>query len=394
MRSQKKWASLTMVTRFLIVVLLATVASVLRLTIHSATPSQRHPLVSLSLIDSKTTSVKIVPSVWEPTAKLTGDYLFAKGPFCSSDPPCTLSFPAEQSSQVGSPHALIKTRKGQKGSPNQDRSLLIESGAPGSTRFVLAAVFDGHGARGHESSQQALLQLPFDLLQQPQLGEETKVLTILKESFLRADQSQSTPQAGTTAVLALQIGRSLYLASAGDSTALLVRYSPRRGVTIVAEAVKHKPADPEERKRIEAAGGRIMIPQGASSRVVYRTAQGLDMALAMSRSLGDLDGKGPGYLTAEPSIVVVQDLAQVVGASNPNDDKSFLFLIVASDGVMDMVPTEKVASVLGKALENPDRTALSQACQNLLEQAARQWAVQMMGTYRDDMTLLVTRLYF
>jgi serine/threonine protein phosphatase PrpC len=384
-----------MVTRFLIVLLLVCVASVLRLTIHSTTPSQRHPLVSQSFMDSQTTSRSIGPSVWEPTAKLTGDYLFAQGPFCSSDPPCTLSFPAEQSSQVGSPHALIMTRKGQKGlqSPNQDRSLLIESGAPESTRFVLAAVFDGHGPRGHESSHQALLQLPFDLLQQPQLEEESQVETILKESFLRADQSQSTPEAGTAAVLALQIGRRLYLASAGDSTALLVRYSPRQGVTILAEAVKHKPADPEERKRIEAAGGRVVTPQEGSSRVVYPTALG-DMALAMSRSLGDPGGKRPGYLTAEPSIVVVQDLSQVVGASNPNDDKSFLFLIVASDGVMDMVPTEKVASALGKALENPDRTALSEACQNVLQQAARQWAVQMMGTYRDDMTLLVTRLYF
>jgi len=79
-------------------------------------------------------------------------------------------------------------------------------------------------------------------------------------------------------------------------------------------SVDHKPNIPEERQRIEAAGG-----------FVSETNR-LNGVLAMSRGLGD--AKLQPVLTAEPSISVTH--------LTPEDK----FLIIACDGVWDIFPDQ------------------------------------------------------
>jgi hypothetical protein len=88
--------------------------------------------------------------------------------------------------------------------------------------------------------------------------------------------------------------------------------------TVVYQNRKHKPHLPDERQRIENAGGIVKIPLSLlrgggssindgiqeSSRIIIPNKNGNafgGMALAMSRSIGDVEGKRVG-LTAEPEI--------------------------------------------------------------------------------------------
>lgn len=329
-----------------------------------------------------------------------GNFVFRKGPFCSAQQDCLISYPQPAADDAAAVNyrgrfSYIATSKGQKLGPNQDQSMLVQG--PG---FLLAALFDGHGTLGHESAARAVLELPNALLMPPERVARDASLQpeYLRQAFLRTDEGpiQQIPDAGSTAVVAWYTGSRLYLASAGDSTALLVRYRGGQTPTVVAQAVKHKPADPAERQRIESVGGTVMLPPPwmsslsgleVSSRVIIPTENGQELGLAMSRSFGDMEGKSRRILTAEPSIVIVEK--ELLSKERFDD---MLFVIVASDGIMDMVETESMISVLGQALKSADEKALATEGHEIINQAARNWTKHTQGTYRDDMTLVVVRL--
>lgn len=342
--------------------------------------------------DTNSTLIRPVPS-WkedETDASFAPEYQYSKGSFCTSTAPCRLSFPQEQSTdqsilRSSSEQSFhIVTQKGFKmGLPNQDRCLLVESS---SDQMTLAALFDGHGENGHLVADRALRELPFRLLESSS-DHLRNVQQTIRESFLETDASptiKEVMEGGTSAVIAWRIGTKVYLASTGDSTGMLVHYQGGES-KVILEAIKHKPADPLERARIEAAGGTVLVPEDEdlTSRVVYTTRQG-EMALAMSRCIGDFDGKGPGYLIAEPS-VDMHDLGSVLG-----DDHSFYYFVVASDGLIDEVPQHELLTKLGDALNKG--VGLSKAVNYFMGEAARSWSLKMMGTYRDDMSIIVTRL--
>lgn len=60
---------------------------------------------------------------------------------------------------------------------------------------------------------------------------------------------------GSTAVVALLVGHQLYVANAGDSRCVVGRNDGQA----VEMSFDHKPEDDPERKRIEAAGGRVSM---------------------------------------------------------------------------------------------------------------------------------------
>jgi serine/threonine protein phosphatase PrpC len=110
----------------------------------------------------------------------------------------------------------------------------------------------------------------------------------------------------------------------------------------------------------------------------------------MSRSLGDENGKKLGLLTAEPSIVHV-DLDQLKNDGGPDCEH---FLVVSSDGVLDFFPPLAVAKFVSYRLyQAQPPVALEQIMAQALDFAARRWRMQMtMGGYRDDMTLVISKL--
>ena len=345
--------------------------------------------------------------------------------------PCQVHFPLQPNeTNRECRDSCLRTRKGQKyadmTNQNQDRSLLVQplrlknqqdAGATddASTKNFLILLADGHGNTGHHAAEQVSRDLPFRIIQSLGLlksppssirggggntGSDAVTAVLMKDFLVTDEETIKVPAGGATGVVALRLGPSLYLAQAGDSFAFVVRWN-KSGLlagtaTIVSEAVRHKPGDPLEKQRIEKAGGEVMMPPidqpGATSRVVIPDPTGgmLAEALAMSRSLGDVNGKKFGLLTAEPSVVHV-DLDRLKKAGGSDSE---YFLIVASDGVFDFYPSQQVANFVGEKLyQDTPPMPLQQVMANVLETAAQRWQMQLtMGGYRDDMTLVVSKL--
>ncbi|XP_017067886.1 protein phosphatase 1F [Drosophila eugracilis] len=196
------------------------------------------------------------------------------------------------------------------------------------TRFF--GVFDGHS--GSLSASYATSQLPQLLADQLKLISDHSTSApdfyrnAFESSFLLADErfSQKKITSGTTSVCALIAKNQLYIAWVGDSKALLV------GKRTQLQLVKpHKPENPDERKRIETAGGTVLHAQGQ-----WR----VNGILNVARSIGDYSLEA---VIAEPDFVDVQ--------LNEAHD----FLVLGTDGLWDHVPESFVIETVYESLADP-----------------------------------------
>ncbi|XP_016432632.1 putative protein phosphatase 2C 75 [Nicotiana tabacum] len=132
--------------------------------------------------------------------------------------------------------------------------------------------------------------------------------------------------AGSTAVMAVVTEETIIVANCGDSRAVL-----SRGGRAIPLSFDHKPDRQDERARIEACGGRVLFAD-------CPRVQGI---LAMSRAIGDTYLKP--YVTSEPEITFTK--------REPEDE----CLILASDGLWDVISTEMACEVARECLreENP-----------------------------------------
>lgn len=199
-------------------------------------------------------------------------------------------------------------------------------------------VFDGHG--GARAAKYCSKHLHSNLLEQSAF-KDGKYKRAFVKAFHATDRdfceiaSSKGYTDGTTALVALmswgdedvdgQRKRILTLANLGDSRAVLSRKGKPKGVT-----VDHKPTDDEERARIERYGG-ILLGGHINGR------------LGVSRSIGDLDFKER------------RPLVENMVISTPNVWKYELtqdveFLILACDGVWDVVSNQNAVQIVRNAL--------------------------------------------
>ncbi|EFJ40714.1 hypothetical protein VOLCADRAFT_119889, partial [Volvox carteri f. nagariensis] len=267
------------------------------------------------------------------------------------------------------------------------------SGAP----FCLTVVFDGHGSGDHaarttqESVLAAVASDP-DLLDcfarnMEMPGVSPEVLAVATSAFRRSfreldsricteGEARGLPHDGTTALVSVQVGPKLYTANAGDCRAVLCR-----GGRAVRLSRDHKPELPEERTRIEAAGGRVANMRG-TWRVVLPLADGCTAKVcSVSRGFGDRDFKAASRISSQP------DVAALVLA--PQLDT---FAIHASDGLWGVVgdqeavdlATEVIDKFTGMTSFNTQHAAAAKASAQELVKLARD-----RGSM-DDITVVVT----
>ncbi|GAB4831839.1 hypothetical protein Ancab_005853 [Ancistrocladus abbreviatus] len=201
--------------------------------------------------------------------------------------------------------------------------------------FHFYGVFDGHGcshvAMRCKDRMHAIIKEEIER----ESGSTMEWREAMKRSFSRMDREAGerttggvlsgcrcelqTPQCdavGSTAVVAVVTPDKIVVSNCGDSRAVLCR----NGVSIPLSS-DHKPDQPDELNRIQAAGGRVIYWDGP--RVLG--------VLAMSRAIGD------NYLKP----YVIPD-ADVTVTERTTDDEC---LILASDGLWDVVSNETATGV-------------------------------------------------
>lgn len=231
---------------------------------------------------------------------------------------------------------------------------------------VYFGIFDGHG--GTQVADHCAKQLHKNLMMefrkkqvQPASRDE-KIKQAIKEAYLQTDKEilatserKKYEQVGSTACAALLHGNPklgtalrLVIANLGDSRGILCRAGQA-----VAVSDDHKPSRLDEKKRIERAGGLVLQVRGtwrvaastnpnSNTKASRREYQGL----AMTRTFGDLHFKKPVALAiADPEIQII-----------PLSDKD-LFLVLATDGILDVLPNQEIVDLALKHWDDPDEAA-------------------------------------
>lgn len=175
--------------------------------------------------------------------------------------------------------------------------------------------------------------------------------------------------AGCTAVVALKVDNKLYVANAGDSRAVLCR----AGGVAYPLSEDHKPNQPGELARINAAGGFV--------NQIGRVNGNLNL----SRSLGDLKYKQvPGVapehqiITAEPDVSITTLLP---------DDR---FLVIACDGVWDCLTCQQACDFVTTNLDAG--LSLKELVEKMLLRCVADDPRKSGGIGGDNMTCMVVLL--
>ncbi|XWS63382.1 hypothetical protein CRYUN_Cryun06bG0092300 [Craigia yunnanensis] len=296
--------------------------------------------------------------------------------------------------------SCIFTQQGRKGI-NQDAMIVWEDFMSEDVTFC--GVFDGHGPHGHLVARKVRDALPLKLLssvhsyQSRQNGsgrtcfkgnskesdggnsEEGSAEDILnslwRETFMQSYKAmdkelRSHPNldcfcSGSTAVTIVKQGSNLFMGYIGDSRAIMGSKDSNDSMVAIQLTVDLKPDLPREAERIKRCKGRVFALQDEPE--VPRVWLPFDDApgLAMARAFGDFCLKEYGVI------------------SIPEFSHRFLterdqFIVLASDGVWDVLSNEEVVEIVSSA---PTR---SSAARILVDSAAREWKLKYPTSKMDD----------
>lgn len=230
---------------------------------------------------------------------------------------------------------------------NMEDSHTAKLELPGLPNWSFFAVFDGHaGASVAEYSAENLVNSILSHANfQKYIADTDKeicdadVCSAIKESFLSIDVAMrdlpdfknGVDRSGSTAVCVLVSPTKFYFANCGDSRAFLCRDSK-----VNFSTKDHKPVDPEEKERIENAGGSVMVRR-------------INGTLAVSRALGDFEYKTDK--NKEPTKQLVSPEPEV---TTLNRDECDHFIVLACDGIFDVSSTEEVAEFVSSRMQISD----------------------------------------
>eukprot|EP00878_Enallax_costatus_P037214 GHUV01042020.1.p1 GENE.GHUV01042020.1~~GHUV01042020.1.p1 ORF type:complete len:620 (+),score=147.71 GHUV01042020.1:226-2085(+) len=271
---------------------------------------------------------------------------------------------------------------------NQDEFFIQVGEFGGQPSSNLFCVFDGHGSHGKDAALYSRQILPrlldvelakyFQRINaDSEEGLKGAVEMLITEVFGDTERSVvksgvNLASSGTTASVAYQKGNRLWVASAGDSRAILCSRNMREQCRALPLTLDHRPRRTSERERIEAAGARVAPKRLPSGRSVGEPRMWLQNAhgpgLLLSRSLGDLTAATVGC-TSDPEVSYT--------TLRPGVDH---VLVMATDGVWDVLTNEQVCDIV---VESPDPHI---ACRRVLDAALYEWEERMSA---DNITVLV-----
>ncbi|KAK1265063.1 Protein phosphatase 2C and cyclic nucleotide-binding/kinase domain-containing protein [Acorus gramineus] len=252
-------------------------------------------------------------------------------------------------------------------------------------------VFDGHGELGAQCSQFAKRKICENLLRNSKF--HTDAVEACHASFLATNSQLHSDilddsMSGTTAITVLVRGRTIIVANAGDSRAVIAE---KQGSKIVAVdlSIDQTPFRSDELERVKLCGARVLTLdqiEGLKNPDVQCwgaeegedgdpprlwVPNGMYPGTAFTRSIGDSIAESIGVV-ANPEILVLE--------LTPNHP----FFVVASDGVFEFLPSQTVVDMVTKFKEPRD------ACAAIVAESYRLWL--QYETRTDDITVIVVHV--
>lgn len=257
---------------------------------------------------------------------------------------------------------------------------------------ALFGVFDGHN--GAEVAQYCAKTLPgllkkngnyksknyedalkecFQELDDMLLKKEVlRELVALRRAYSKAEITRVNAPAkasGTTAVVALVVDQTIYVANLGDSRCILCRDSAAFPLS-----EDHKPDNESEKQRIEAAGGEVIY-----GRINY--------GVNVSRAIGDHNYKANPHIGKKEQMVIAWPDVKV----EKLDPKTDLFFVMCCDGIWNSVANEELISYVHKRLAKKIKP-LSKICEEVIRQILPKVMPKRGIIGKDNMTLMVIKL--
>eukprot|EP00928_Gymnodinium_smaydae_P052982 TRINITY_DN3708_c0_g3_i1.p1 TRINITY_DN3708_c0_g3~~TRINITY_DN3708_c0_g3_i1.p1 ORF type:complete len:424 (+),score=89.48 TRINITY_DN3708_c0_g3_i1:129-1274(+) len=269
-------------------------------------------------------------------------------------------------------------------SPNQDSFNLIIV----DNEWALYGVFDGHGPLGHYVSDVARDKLVSSFVQHEKRDEDTKKAFMdcfsltqdyLESSEVTSERKIDTTASGTTCTMAFHDFRreTITFAHVGDSRAIM-QLMPKKEV-VEELTTDHKPDLPEEKKRIEAANGRVVFDGFYNHRVFAK--DGMYPGLNMSRALGDVLAHKKAGLTAVPDV-------RTVNLKDYSGSNEGLRLLICSDGVWEFIDNKQAFDICDK------KDAVADSSRALVQESYDFWMADSQGEISDDITCILVDLKF
>lgn len=236
--------------------------------------------------------------------------------------------------------------------PNQD-SFCIHTPFGTNPNDNFFGVFDGHGEYGAQCSQFVKRKLCENLLRNSHF--HTDAVEAIHAAFLATNtqlhaDSLDDSMSGTTAITILVRGRTIYVANAGDSRAVIAE---KRGKDLVAVdlSLDQTPFRTDELERVKNCGARVLTldqieglknpdvqcwgneegDDGDPPRLWVQNA--MYPGTAFTRSIGDSVAESIGVV-ATPEIFVME-----LTPSHP-------FFVIASDGVFEFLSSQTVVDMV------------------------------------------------
>mmetsp|Transcript_78298 Transcript_78298/g.137919 ORF Transcript_78298/g.137919 Transcript_78298/m.137919 type:complete len:736 (+) Transcript_78298:221-2428(+) len=268
----------------------------------------------------------------------------------------------------------VMCQKGQKSAsdptPNQDNFFIHHVGA-----VTMYGVADGHGPFGHLVSLRLVQTLPYFLTNSEHFGKDWALA--LKHAFLSAQQDletfcgqqniniEASGAAGSVLVLEEQ---TVHIAFIGDARIMLASWN-KRDSRMIHCTKDHKPGDPEEKARLEAAGSEVRELDPGNHRI-YLPGSNFP-GLTMSRAFGDTACAG-----------VLREPEYEKFLMQPTDQ---WYAVVASDGVWEFLEGSEACGLTSKKLR---LKGTRETVEFLVAASRKRWA-HVCGDYCDDITAIL-----
>lgn len=224
----------------------------------------------------------------------------------------------------------------------------------------LYCVFDGHG--GDYASKFVMNKYSNILLEiiRNNVGSVPDMLFMSLKEVVRQISKEEAMTCGTTFLIALKVGEVLFIANGGDCRAII-----NEDIGVKQITIDHKPNLKREYDRIYSEGGFVTFNEYDVPRV--------NGNLAISRSIGDFYLYP--YVTWVPDVYITQ-----VGNNNN-------LLIIASDGLWDVMSNEDVMNIYMKNISNNKNKITKSILQNSSQECLR--IARQRGS-TDNFTILAT----